>query len=190
MGGPTWRKVKNPAALGGDARPSGTRAGKWPRVSAIFGTTMGNIFDSLNLTCRTGRLWATSISMRQHRRCENKRQKQAERVRKPMRETLTPERAGGHRNCSVSPSYDTNTAVVNGRLYYVAPEGSSDAKAQSQSRSGVRGCGIVVVATEWNVCSKRRTCTRSIDVECRNEPRNYSWRRGNLGRKPRDVLRV
>ena len=29
---------------------------------------MGNIYDSLNLTCRTGRLSATSISMRQHRR--------------------------------------------------------------------------------------------------------------------------
>ena len=65
-----------------------------------------------------------------------------------------------------------------------AREGSFDLKAESQGRSGLRGCGIVFIATEWNICSKRRTCTRSVDLECRNEPRNHFWRRGNLGRKP------
>jgi hypothetical protein len=51
-----------------------------------------------------------------------------------------------------------------------AREGSC-LKAESQGRSGLRGCGIVFIATEWNICSKRRTCTRSVDLECRNEPR-------------------
>jgi hypothetical protein len=66
------------------------------------------------------------------------------------------------------------TLLSYGKLYYVAREASFDAKALSQSRSRLRGCGIVFITTEWNICSKRCTRTRSVGVECRNEPEEIS----------------
>jgi hypothetical protein len=77
----------------------------------------------------------------------------------------------------VSPSCDTNAEKHCSRMGNCTMSHAKQALTRKRYRKAapaLRGCGIVFITTEWNICSKRCTRTRSVRVECRNEPEEIS----------------